>query len=279
MQKILITGISGFLGSYLYASLKEDYKIIGTYHNSDKPIIAHAVKIDLANIQAVGNWIEQLRPNILIHTAAITSIAQCEKEEAYTYQVNVAASVEMAWMAKLCGAKFIFCSTDMVFDGRRGNYTETDLPNPINIYGQQKAAAEKHCIAVNENTIIARLPLLIGENKKGTAGSIAEMQIKNEQKGTMHLFTNEYRTPARVEDVVQGILLLLQKAAKGIYHLSGTEKMNRYQIAERIKVKYKLNDVSLIATTHQEQGCTNRPVDVSMDNTKMRNLGYAPLDI
>jgi dTDP-4-dehydrorhamnose reductase len=264
------------LGSYLYAALKEDYKIIGTYHNSNAPNLVNAIKIDLANIEAVGSLVEKIRPDVLIHTAAISSIAACEKDEIYSYKVNVEATAEMAWMAKLCKAKFIFCSTDLVFDGVKGNYKETDLPNPINIYGEQKARAEKFSKDVNEDSIIVRLPLMIGENKTGTAGVIADMQIKNMQKGEMHLFTNEYRSPAMVEDIVQGIVLLMQKEVKGVYHLGGNEILNRYQIAGRIKAKYSLKDIQLSPTTHQAQNITNRPADVSMDNSKMKTLGYNP---
>jgi dTDP-4-dehydrorhamnose reductase len=278
MQKILITGASGFLGTHLYKHLHNNFLVISLFNSN---ILQHknAISFDLNNIAAIPNLLNLIKPTVVIHTAAISSIAQCEHNKSQSYNINVAASEALALHCKKIHATFIFCSTDLVFDGTTGNYNEEDIPNPINEYGLQKYEAEKNIIAVNEDAIIARLPLMIGENEKGIAGVVAEMQLKNKQGVSMHLFSNEYRSPALVEDVVFGLELLMLKKKSGTYHLAGKQKLNRVQIAEYVKTKYNLNKLILIPTTHQQLGITNRPADVSMVSSKMYALGYKPLPL
>jgi dTDP-4-dehydrorhamnose reductase len=279
MQKILLTGASGFLGNYIIDGLKNKYEIIGLCNKQQQEKLQNNFFIDLANVEQLEEIFKKVQPDIVIHTAAISSIIQCEKDVDYAYQVNVIASTQLATLCNINNIKFIFCSTDMVFDGKKGNYTETDIPNPINIYGTQKYEAEIGILQANENAILARLPLMIGENKNGNAGVVAEMQEKNETAAAIHLFTNEFRTPALVEEVVQGLKILIKNNCVGIYHVSGSQKLNRLQIAEYIKEKYNLSNLKLIPTTHQAIGITNRPQDISMDNKKMIALGYNPLPI
>jgi dTDP-4-dehydrorhamnose reductase len=276
MHKLLLTGSNGFLGTHFYNLLHTYYNIVGIYNTTNNELIPESYKVNITNATALNDLIIKLQPQIIVHTAAISSIAQCEANEANAYAVNVTASIQLATLSKQLKAQFVFCSTDLVFDGTKGNYIESDAPNPINKYAEQKYIAEQKIIAANENAIIARLPLMIGENKNSFAGLIAEMQYKNECNETMYLFTNEYRTPALVEDIVKGINILLNKKTIGIYHIAGTQKMNRLSIAQYVKEKYNLENLQLIATTHQEKNITNRPADVSLSIDKIKALGFVP---
>jgi dTDP-4-dehydrorhamnose reductase len=276
MHKLLLTGSNGFLGTHFNNLLHKQYNIVGIYNTTKNELIPESYNVDITNANALKELIIKIEPQIIVHTAAISSIAQCEKNEENAYAVNVTASIQLATLAKQLNAQFVFCSTDLVFDGTKGNYTETDTPNPINKYAEQKYIAEQNIVEANENVIISRLPLMIGENKNGFAGVIAEMQYKNKQSEAMHLFTNEYRTPALVQDVVKGIKILLDKKATGIYHIAGTQKMNRLSIAQYVKEKYNLENLQLITTTHQEKNITNRPADVSLSINKMQELQFHP---
>ncbi len=278
MQKILITGASGFLGTHLYNSLHNKFSIVCLYNNNSLHN-KNAVQFDLTNISAIPSLIDLIQPTVVIHTAAISSITQCEQERKFSFLINVTASEALAKHCKKIKATFIFCSTDLVFDGTKGNYTEEDIPNPINKYGRQKYEAEKKIITINKDAIIVRLPLMIGENKKSLAGVVAEMKLKNEQEAIMYLFTNEYRSPALVEDIVLGFESLLNKKTSGTYHMGGSQKLNRLEIAEFVKREYNLNKLKLIPITHQQLGITNRPADVSMVSNKMCALGYNPLPL
>jgi dTDP-4-dehydrorhamnose reductase len=276
LQNLLLTGSAGFLGTHFHDQLKNEYHIIGIYNTTKNNLINENYQLDITNTIALKTIVEKIKPNIIVHTAAISNIAECEKKEVTSYAVNVTASVQLARLAKQSNATFIFCSTDLVFDGTKGNYKETDLPNPLNIYGAQKFEAEQKIIAANKNSIIVRLPLMLGVNYYRTSGIVAEMQQKNIFQSTMHLFTNEYRSAALVEDVITGFKIILNNKTAGIFHIAGVTKLNRLQIAEYIKQKYKLDNLTLIATTHLQQNITNRPQDVSLNIEKMSALGYNP---
>jgi dTDP-4-dehydrorhamnose reductase len=276
MQKLVLTGSNGFLGTHFDRLLHKHYHIVGIYNTEKNDSIQESYKVDIANTAELVHAIEKIQPNIIVHTAAISSIAACEKEETSSYAINVDASVQLAALAKKTKAVFIFCSTDLVFDGKKGHYKEEEIPNPINKYGEQKYIAEQKIREANAGAIIVRLPLMIGENRKGFAGVVAEMKYCHEQKKKLFLFTNEYRTPALVEDVVKGIQILIEKKVTGIYHLAGRQKLNRLQIAQYVKAKYALNDVELLTTTHFEKNITNRPEDVSLEINKIERLGFQP---
>jgi dTDP-4-dehydrorhamnose reductase len=279
MHKLLLTGSSGFLGMHFYNLLHNQYNIEGIYHNTKNNVVVQNHQVNITDAIALNAVVAKTQPQIIMHTAAISSIALCQQNEAHSYAVNVTASIQLASIAKQLAAQFVFCSTDLVFDGTKGNYTETDTPNPINIYAEQKYIAEQKIMEAYPNAIIARLPLMIGPNQNGTAGVVAEMQQCNAQHKTIHLFTNEYRSPALVSDVVNGLHLLLQNNCSGIYHLGGSQTLNRLQIAAYVKKKYNLQNIELIATTHQQKNITNRPANVSMCISKMKKFGYAPSNL
>lgn len=276
MQKLLLTGSNGFLATHFYNLLQNKYRIIGLYHNAKNEAITESYKADLQNIEALKQLLHLVKPSIIVHTAAISSIARCEANEAYAYAINVTATAFLATYCAVNNIAFVFCSTDLVFDGIKGNYTETDLPNPINIYGEQKYIAEQKVITANKNALIVRLPLMIGENKKGFAGVIAELRYKEQHNEPAFLFTNEYRSVALVDDVVNGINLLLQKKQTGTFHLAGANIMSRWDIGNYIKKAHKLSQLHIVATTHQEKNISNRPANVSFNIDKMKKLGYLP---
>jgi dTDP-4-dehydrorhamnose reductase len=265
MQKLVLTGSNGFLGTHFDRLLHTQYHIVGIYNTEKNDSIQESYKVDIANRTDLAHAIEKIQPDIIVHTAAISSIAACEKEETRSYAINVDASVQLAALAKKTKAVFIFCSTDLVFDGKKGYYKEEEIPNPINKYGEQKYIAEQKIREANADAIIVRLPLMIGENKRGFAGVIAEMK-----------YSNEYRTPALVEDIVKGIQILIEKKVVGIYHIAGKQRLNRLQIAHYVKATYALSEVALLPTTHFEKNITNRPEDVSLDITKIAQLGFQP---
>jgi dTDP-4-dehydrorhamnose reductase len=276
MQKLLLTGATGFLGQAVIAQLQEQYEIHGLYFNNKPNASISSYKINIADSSALKNIVKQIQPQLILHTAAISSLAACEADAKYSHQVNVEASKELALLANALNATFIFCSTDMVFDGAKGNYLETDTPNPLSLYGQQKYIAEQEIVKANPKSIIARLPLLIGKIENSSVGIIPEMITANNEGKMMNLFTDEYRSPVWVNDAVLGLELLCKENKSGIYHLGGKENWNRYEIGCMVQLQLNLNDVSLNATTHAHLGITNRPKNGTLNSSKMFELGYQP---
>lgn len=274
MQTLLLTGASGFLGERFANLFFQKYNIVGIVNTNQGSAAINNQCIDITNLTQLESFVDTVKPNIILHTAAISSIAACEADIANSEIINVAASKLLAQKAKELKAQFVFTSTDLVFDGSKGDYTETDLPNPLNMYGQQKWEAEKQITEVNNKALILRLPLMVGTNSKSNVGVIADLLNTAAAGKTANLFTDEFRTPLHVNEVSKAIELLIEKNEKGIYHLAGAKKYSRYELGLHLKEKYNLEKVNITATTHAACNITNRPTDVSMNNAKLTQLGF-----
>ena len=163
MQKILITGASGFLGWNLCQIARGTWEVHGTYdQHSIKISGVNIHQLDLTNADLVKAEIKRIAPDAIIHTAAASSPNFCQTNQAQSYQINVVAS---QLLAKICAdteIPFVFTSTDLVFDGTKPPYIETDLVSPLNIYGEQKVAAEREILIAYPQATICRMPLMFG---------------------------------------------------------------------------------------------------------------------
>jgi dTDP-4-dehydrorhamnose reductase len=279
VKKVFITGISGFLGSFLQQQWQQLYEVYGCY-NTTLPINSNnCTSVELTDTKKLEALLDNVMPDVVLHTAAISSIAECEKNYDYAYNVNVAVTKFLAMYCAKHKISFIFCSTDLVFDGKKGMYTEVDIPNPINMYGQLKFEAEKEILRSNKNACITRLPLLVGENKRSLAGVIADLQLKNENRQPAYLFTNEYRSPAWLKDISKGFEIIMESSISGICNVAGPETINRYELGMKLKQSHNLFDLEILPTTHLQQNILNRPANAGLLIDKMRSYGYNPKPI
>lgn len=280
MQKVIITGASGFLGYHLYSELPENIQPVGLYHRT-KPLYTKfaAIAADLCNYENTTQLLRTINPDAIIHTAAISDSNYCESNPAESYAINVAATKLLSDYATQHNIPFLFTSTDMVFDGKKGNYIETDLPNPIMIYGNQKWEAEKYIVANNSTAIIARLPLMIGQlqaSKKNYLSQAIEKLKKNE---SIFLFEDEYRSIADANSVAKNCWRLLFRE-KGIFHLGGNERLSRLAFGQMVQQIFGFNKQLFIAKKQQEmQFAAPRPADASMCNLKAKSIGCTFDDI
>ena len=161
-QKILITGVTGFLGKKLMKLLPElGFEVIGTASEATGKII----KMDVTDAKEVIEVISREKPSAVIHAAAITKVDWCEDHKEETFRVNVDGTRNVSEACKDVGAKMVFVSTDYVFDGtKKGKYVETDARNPIGVYAQSKYEGEKAVEQAIENHIIARVSVIYGYN-------------------------------------------------------------------------------------------------------------------
>lgn len=274
MQKLLVTGASGFLGWHLCQTAQSSWQVLGTYcHHSAQIPGAALYPVDLTRPEAVIRLLDQLQPDAIIHTAAQSKPNACETDP-LAYAINVEATKTLARWCAARQVPFGFTSTEQVFDGTAAPYTEADSPCPINRYGQQKAEAEAAVSQIHPGASICRLPLLYGAATP-YADSFVQGFWRQLQRGHLSLFVDEYRTPALVDDVAAGLLLALDHP--GILHLGSPQRISRYDFgllmaellqlpAERIQA-VKQADVPMAA---------KRPADVSSDSRKAYALGYAP---
>ncbi len=272
---LLITGISGFLGWYLAEQASQQYRVTGTYHRRfvNHPAIA-TLPLDLTNTQQVEQCLDQDRPDIVLHLAALSNASYCEQHPAASHAVNFAATVNLARACAQRGIFLICASTDLVFDGTAAPYVETDSVSPISVYGQHKAEAEVVVLQDYPAAAIARLPLLYGtESWQPSFLSHWFEQIRQGQ--TINAFTDEYRTAVDGWTAAQGLLLLLANEVSGVWHLGGRERLSRYDFAVRAAQAAGLpTDLIRPALQSDFNFAAARPPDVSLDSRKARALGY-----
>ena len=284
MKRLLITGASGFLGWNLCRTAVVHFgkstEIIGLAH-SHLFEIPHVkvMSADIRDHRRLESLLSTIRPQAILHTAAISQPNDCQEDPEGSVELNVGVPVFLAQWCSTHEVSFVFTSTDQVFDGAHAPYTEDSPLYPVNVYGEQKAAAEKAILQIHPQSAVCRLPLMFGD--PGPAGkSFMQPWVDSLQKGReLRLFTDEFRTPVDAGSASKGLLLALEKA-QGIIHLGGRERISRYNFG-MLLAKILGYGKHLILPLLQKDipMSAPRPADVSMDSSKAYSLGYNPLSI
>jgi dTDP-4-dehydrorhamnose reductase len=236
MKKILITGISGFLGWNLVQRLKDQYRVYGTC--LDNSVSIPGVEIftfDLSDWSKIERFCQAVDPAVIVHTAAYANPDYCELHHKEALTLNTFATRELAKAANRLGSKLIYTSTDFVFDGRRGEYSEADDPAPLNYYGKTKFLGELEIMNHCSHYDTLRIGTLYGRGN-GIRPNFFETLEKQLLAGMKpSCVVDQYRTFLFVEDAVQVISKLIEeKKVKGLFHLGGPEKASRFQFAETL---------------------------------------------
>lgn len=283
-KKILITGSNGLLGQKLIELLVTESAILAfasAKGNNRLPFHEgyQYVEMDVTDAQQVEQVVMEIRPDVIIHTAAMTNVDQCEMEKDACWRLNVTA-VEI--LIDVCRKYDVFLqhvSTDFVFDGKSGPYVEEDLPNPISFYGWSKYAAEKAILSSDIRFAITRTVLVYGIAHDMSRSNIILWVKKSLEEGKpISVVTDQYRTPTLAEDLATGCYLIALKEAKGIFHISGKDFLTPYQMAIMAARHFDL-DQSLISPTDASAFTqpARRPPITGFDLTKARTiLGYEP---
>jgi len=279
MKTVLLTGASGFLGGNFCKMYAQEFIIYAAYlnHAISLPNIS-PIKIDLTNSEELNKLFSETRFDHIIHLAASSDPNFCELNPLIAYNNNVVATKNLAHICQSQKIPLLFASTDLVFDGENAPYKETDSLKPIMKYGRQKAEAEQIVRELNPaKNIICRLPLLYGNSYNNGKSFLQPILQKLENQEPVYLFTDEYRTVCSARPVCEGIKLLIEHNQKGIFHLGGNERLSRYEMGEIICDIYGYDKKYLKPSFQKDVKMPAlRPRDVSLDNTKMRNLGWQP---
>ncbi len=267
MKKILITGGSGFVGGHLLAQAQTSYEVHALYNKNPsqiKNIVTH--QFDLSDVSQIRNILDNITPDIIIHTAAIANLDQCEENPYAAVLVNLKATEALANWAHKTGTRFIFTSTDMVFDGVNGNYTESDPPNPISLYSNTKVSAEQFIVANISNYVIARVALVYGIGITQQTSFFEKMikELKNGKKIT--LFYDQFRSPILVNNLAEALLELVENDFVGIIHLAGKERISRWDFGLKTCHILGLPSQNIIkASMFDFVGAAFRPQDISFN--------------
>lgn len=277
LPRLLVTGASGFLGWHLCRRARQQWQVQGTYCNH--PVELPGVElhqIDLTKKSAVQHWLQRLRPEAVIHTAAFSKPNQCEQNPELSYAVNVQTT---ATLAEFCGKHqipFVFTSTEQVFDGQSAPYSEAEPPSPINTYGRHKVDAEGLLQQRHSQAAICRMPLMYGPPSPAAESFVQGFIRTLAARQPLSLFVDEYRCPAYVEDAADGLLLALARG-KGIFHMGGPERISRYEFGLLLAQVFDL-DAAFITPCRQADVPMPavRPGDLSTRNERAIALGYRP---
>jgi dTDP-4-dehydrorhamnose reductase len=280
MKKLLITGSSGFLGWHICQLAKTDWEVYGTCysHSLDIPGV-NIIPVDLTDFAELKRLFREIKPAAVIHTAAQSQPNFCQTHPQESYKINVTASCNIAGLCADDAIPCAFTSTDLVFDGLNAPYEETDPVCPVNLYGEQKVAAEIGMLERYPLTAVCRMPLMFG-GETPTAKSFIQPFMQTLKDGKeLSLFTDEFRTPASATTAAKGILLALEKV-NGYIHLGGKERISRYDFGRLLVEVFQLPTTGLKGCRQQDvKMAAPRPADVSLNSSQAFALGYQPLSV
>ena len=283
-MKILITGSNGLLGQKILHKLRVDktVKLIATSNGQNRVTEKTGytyISLDVTNNNVVPRVIEEKKPDVVINTAAMTDVDLCEDKKLECDTLNVDAVQYLADACAKIGAHLIHISTDFIFDGEDGPYTEEDKPNPLSYYGTSKLKSEEILYNHKVKWTILRTIIVFGVAENMSKGNIV-LWAKNalEEGDPLNIIDDQFRAPTLAEDLADACILAAKKKAYGIFNASGKDIMSIYEIVERIAKYYgksteNLNKIST-ATLNQK---ASRPPKTGFVLDKARKvLGYKP---
>ena len=235
--------------------------------------------LDITQKDAVDQTINSVQPDVIVHAAAMTQVDDCEQNMSLSYSVNVDGTRNLLESAEDVNSRFCLISTDFVFSGASGPYSENDPTGAVNYYGQTKELAEQLVMSSRLNWSIARTVLLYGKADPSKRSNFIYWVKQNLEAGKhIKVVNDQIRTPTFIPDLANGIDLMIEKGARGIFHLSGKDILTPYQMAILIAKHLQLNE-SLIepvdASIFTQIG--KRPLKTGFVIDKAVNeLGYHP---
>ena len=274
-MRLLITGASGQLGAYLLRELRGTSDAV-TAWSGKKPqaLFGFPVEpVDLVDPSRVADAFVRASPTVVIHAAAVASIAGCYRDPDHAWTINTYATEQLADLAAEAGARLVFVSTDLVFDGARGEYFEENVPAPLSIYGKTKRAAEE-AILPRRNTVVARLSLLYGPTLTGRPTFFDQqvMALRNGQP--LRCFVDEWRGPLDYPTAARALLALARsnyQGYNGLLHMSGPERLSRWEMARKMAAVLNLDSSSIVPVRRDEVPAPEpRPRDTSLSCVRWR---------
>lgn len=284
-MKILLTGANGLLGQKIVEQIAASgkHELLATSRGENRNFITTGYEyasLDISKSDEVMNIIGSFKPDAVINTAAMTNVDQCENEKEACWDANVNSVANLVEACKAHHSHLIHLSTDFVFDGEDGPYKEDAQPNPLSYYGLSKFEAEK--LLENsglEHWAIARTIIVYGKGHQLSRGNIVFWVKQMLEDGKeITIVDDQFRSPTLAEDLAAGCILIAEKKAAGIFHLSGPEAMSIYDLACAVADYYKL-DKSLIkpVKTGIFTQPAKRPLRTGFDISKAKQqLGYSP---
>lgn len=268
----VVVGASGFIGQWLWRKLDEGTRH-GTYFRHPLPDgLAQLSQLDIRDAAQTSKVILELCPKVIFQPAAMPYADTCEEQPKDCWDINVEGTRNLAKAARAVGAKLVYFSSDYVFDGNEGPYTEGDTPNPINMYGKAKLAAEQVIQNELDDFLIIRVNVVYGWERLGKNFIMGLIQkLGNGQ--TMRVPSDQFGNPTFANNMVDVILGLVKENQKGLFHVAGSQHLDRYAFAKIAANIFQLDPAFLepVPTVELQQRAP-RPLRAGLVSTKVRSV-------
>jgi dTDP-4-dehydrorhamnose reductase len=283
-KKVLITGSNGFIGQKMITEVlaNKNFDLIALSRGNNRysdPEGYLYIDGDVCNAEQMADVISQYRPHFIIHTVAMANVEACEANIEACEKVNIEPLKTLISLAGRYDSHLIHLSTDFIYDGKEGPYTETDIPHPLNQYGETKLKAERLIEDADIKWTIVRTILVYGiPNDKDRSNLILWVKNSLEAGKKINVVTDHFRMPTLVEDLTKAIQSIINKQAKGIYHISGNELYSIYDVAIQVAKFWNL-DTSLLEPVNSKtiESAVSRPSYTGFILDKaMQDLDFQP---
>jgi len=266
-RPVWVTGAGGLIGNYIVQTapaLARQWQV--------RPLTR--ANLDLEDFAAMRDLFRKEKPSMLIHCAALANTPACENNPVMARKLNVEVTSVLAELA--ADIPFIFFSTDLVFDGRGGNYDESAKVNPLSAYAKTKLAAERIVLANPRHTVV-RTSLNFGQSLTGDRAFNEQMRSAVERGETLKLFVDEFRCPIPAEVTARAVWELAAQDGPGLFHLAGSERLSRWEIGQLLAERWAPLELKRQRESIQDfQGLPRSP-DTSLDCGKIQKLLSFPL--
>jgi dTDP-4-dehydrorhamnose reductase len=259
-----ITGAGGLLGSHFVKGAPSTWSARALTR----------VDLELTDFKAVEDLFKRERPQLVIHCAALSKTPDCEANPDLAWKTNVEVTRVLCELA--ADIPLFFFSTDLVFDGRKGNYNENDAPNPLTVYGRTKVAAEQILLANPKHTVI-RTSLNAGRTPSGESSFDEQLRAAWLRGETTRVFADEFRSPTTADVTARAVWELAALNVCGLFHVAGSQRLSRVGIARLIAAHSGHAHARIEPSSIRDYAGPRRSPDTSLDCTKVQSLLSFPL--
>lgn len=256
MKRLLVTGVSGLLGLNLAYLSAGSYQVTGVLRGKRAVSVPgrtpfEVVAADLTQAGQIERLMEQTCPDAIIHCAALTDVDRCQVMADEAEQINALLPGQLAQAALKNGVRLLHISTDAVFDGARGDYTEEDQPRPINTYARTKLAGERAVADANPDALVARVNFF-GWSWQGSR-SLSEYFFHHLSAGqAVPGYTDLQFCPLLVNDMVEILLRMLEQGLSGLYHVVSSEAQSKFSFGRMLAREFGLDEALIFPASYQE---------------------------
>lgn len=284
MKKVLVTGSNGLLGQKLVYKLKDrdDVELIATARGENRLIDQSGYQylpLDITHKANVDDVLDSVKPDAIIHSAAMTQVDDCELDKEACDRINVEAVKYMVEAAERHNAHFIQISTDFIFNGKEGPYDEEGTPDPLSYYGLSKLKGEQIVQSSSLKWAILRTVLVYGIVDNMSRSNIVLWAKGALEKGdSINVVDDQFRSPTLAEDLADGCILAMEKEAAGVYNISGKDQYSIIDLVRTVADYYGLDKslINPVSSATLNQPAKRPPVTGFILDKARRDLGYDP---